>query len=156
MPEAPRPGGAAPAFRLTSTEGEISLHELLATGNRLVLAFYHEDATPSCETQISMLRDAHEMLTEFDARVVAVSADSLTSHQAFAERLGGLPFPLASDGALDVARAYGVVDAGDPRRSQRAIFVIDRDGTVLLSIQHYQPSNLAQVKAIFSALGADA
>jgi thioredoxin-dependent peroxiredoxin len=155
MPDGPQPGDPAPPFELSSTSGIVSLASVLAEGRRLVLAFYHEDGTPSCETQLSMLRDALEMLTEFGARVVAVSADSVESHRAFAERLGGLPFPLASDRALDAARAYGVVDAGDPRRSRRAIFVVDRDGSVLLSIPHYQPANLSQIEAILAVLGAE-
>jgi peroxiredoxin len=95
------------------------------------------------------------MITEFRAGVLAVSADSVASHRAFAERLGGVPFPLASDEQLAAARAYGVVDAGDPRRAHRAIFVIDTDGSVMLSVPHYQPANLAQVEAIFTALATD-
>jgi peroxiredoxin len=155
MSDPPRTGGPAPAFTLPSTHGDVSLASLLATGRRLVLAFYHEDATPACETQLAMLKDAHEMLTEFRAGVLAVSADSLQSHRAFAQRIGGVPFPLASDEDLEVARAYGVIDEGDERRSRRAIFVIDNDATVMLAIPHYQPANLAQVEAIFAALGSE-
>lgn len=155
MREQLAPGDAAPDVRLPSTDGEITLDSLLAGGNRVVLAFYFEDATPSCETEIAMLRDSHEMLQEFRARIVAVSADSLESHAAFESRLGGLPFPLASDEALDVARAYGVVDEGDPRRSRRAIFVIDRDRSLLLTLVPFQPQNLSHVEAIFAALGAE-
>ena len=155
MADPPRPGDHAPAFRLPSTAGDLPLDDLLASTQRLVLAFYHEDATPTCETQISMLKDAHEMITEFGARIVAISADSLESHRAFVERLGSVPSPLASDVDLAAARAYGVVDEGDPRRSRRAIFVIDGDGLVLLAIPHHQPANLAQIEAIFAALGAE-
>lgn len=155
MPDPPSAGARAPDFRLPSTYGETALADLLDGGDRVVLAFHAEDATPSCQTQLSMLMDAHEMLREFGARVVAVSADSLESHRAFAERLGGLPFPLASDVSLDAARAYGVIDEGDSRRSRRAVFVIDRDGTLLLSMPHFQPGNLSQVEAIFAALGAE-
>jgi thioredoxin-dependent peroxiredoxin len=147
-------GQKAPDFRLPTTDGEVTLSSLLEKG-RVVLAFYSEDGTPSCETEVAMLRDSHEMLAEFGAAVVAVSADSLDSHRAFAERLGGVPFPLASDTALEAARAYGVVADDDPRRSRRAAFVIDRDGTVLAAIPHFQPNNLSHVEAIFSALGAE-
>lgn len=93
MPDPPAAGARAPDFRLPSTDGEIALADLLAPvrglarGDRVVLAFYAEDATPSCQTQLAMLKDAHEMLREFGAQVVAVSADSLESHRAFADRL---------------------------------------------------------------------
>jgi len=155
MTDSPRPADSAPSFRLPSTAGEASLESLLLGGRRLVLAFYFEDATPSCETEIAMLRDSFEMLDRFGANVLAVSADSLESHRAFADRLGGLPFPLATDASLEAASAYGVVDEGDPKRSRRAIFVIDRDATLLLALPHFQPNNLAQVEAIFNVLGAE-
>jgi peroxiredoxin Q/BCP len=154
MPEPPGAGDAAPPFTLASTAGDVSLAESL-TSDRVVLAFYTEDATPGCETEIHMLKDTHELIRDFGAQVIAVSADTLESHAAFAERIGGVPFPLASDASLDAARAYGVVDEGDSRRSRRAIFVIDRDGTVLLAIPHFQPQNLGHVEAIFGALGAE-
>jgi peroxiredoxin Q/BCP len=149
------PGDRAPDFALPSTAGEISLSTMLDGGSRVVLAFYVEDGTPSCSSEISMLADATEMLREFGAAVVAVSADSLESHRTFAERVGGVPFPLASDADLSVARAYDVVDPGDPRRSIRAVFIIERDGTLLRSIVPFQPSHLGDVEAIFVTLGAE-
>jgi peroxiredoxin Q/BCP len=153
MPDAPGTGDRAPDFTLASTDGELRLSDLLSRG-RLVLAFYFEDATPSCQTELMMLRDAHELIAGAGASILAVSADSVDSHRAFVERLGGVPFPLASDESLSSARAYGVVDEGDPRRSRRAVFVIDRDGTVLVSLPHFQPNNLLHVEAIVSALAA--
>jgi len=150
MPEVTE-GSRAPDFRLPSTEGEVRRDALLAEGP-LVLAFYFEDATPACETEVSMLRDAHDDLRALGARVLAVSTDSPESHRAFAERLGGVPFPLASDAGLAVARAYGVVDEGDPRRSRRAVFVIAPDATVRLALPRFQPNNIAHVEAIVRAV----
>jgi uncharacterized protein YfaP (DUF2135 family) len=89
---------------------------------------------------------------EAGARLVAASADTLESHEAFVEKLGGLAFPLASDADLSLARAYGIVDE-DNKRSRRAVFVIDRDGTVLRRIDFYNPSNSSQYLDIFRALG---
>ena len=48
-----------------------------------------------------------------------------------------------------------MIDEADPKRARRAIFVIDRDGSLLLALPHFQPNNLAQVEAIFTALGAE-
>jgi peroxiredoxin Q/BCP len=155
MPEPPQAGSAAPEFTLPSTEGEVSLRSLLDGGHRAILAFYFEDGTPSCESELSVLRDSHDLLTEFGARVVAISADSIDSHRAFAERAGSFPFPLASDPDLTTAAAYGVIDEGDPRRSRRAIFAVDRDGTLMLSLVPFQPANLSQIEAIFAVLGAE-
>lgn len=128
---------------------------LLRQGRRLVLAFYTEDATPACETEVGLLRESYDMIVEFGASVLAVSADGLESHLAFAARMGGLPFPLASDEDLSVAHAFGVPDAETKGRSGRALFVIDRDGIILLSLPRFQPGNLAHVEAMFTALGAE-
>ena len=155
MSDAIAAGQRAPEFVLPSTEGEVSLRALLDAGQRVVLAFYFEDGTPSCQTEVSVLKDAHDLLREYGVSVVAVSADPIASHEAFAERLGGVPFPLASDEQLIGARAYGVVSEEDARRSARAVFVIDRDGVVLLALPHFQPGNLSQIEAIFNALGAE-
>jgi len=155
MPDVVGAGTRAPDFTLPSTDGPVSLNALLAKGRSVVLAFYFEDGTPSCQTEVSLLAESHEMLTEFGANVVAVSADSVDSHASFADRLGGVPFPLASDGDLAVARAYGVIDEGDTRRSRRAVFVIGADGIVRLAIVPFQPANLSHVEAIFSTLGAE-
>ena len=98
----PKPGEQAPGFTLPSTEGDLRLSDLLQ-GGPVLLAFYFEDATPTCSTEIESLKDAHETLRELGASIVAISADSIESHRKFAERLGGLPFPLASDADLHAA-----------------------------------------------------
>lgn len=151
MPEV-KPGDRAPDFEVETDHGRFTLSDLLARG-RLVLAFYYEDLTPVCSTQVSSLKEGFETFQELSASVLAISGDTLESHRAFCDRLGGLPFPLGSDPDLAIASAYGVVDQG-AKRSRRAVFVIDRDGTVLLALPHYNPANLSQFEQVFRALGA--
>lgn len=148
----PETGDGAPDFSLPSTDGEVRLSDLLERG-RVLLAFYFEDATPTCSTEVAALKDAYETLRELGAEVVAISADGLESHRAFADRLGGLPFPLASDEDLAVARAYDAIAEDDPRRSRRALFAIDRDGTVLYAANPYSPNSLSQLEGALRALG---
>jgi len=149
----PDPGRPAPDLTLNATAGQLRLSDLWGR-RKLILAFYAEDNTPLCAGQVSMLRDDYEMVQELGAEVVAVSTDSVESHLDFAERIGGLPFPLASDPGLEAARAYRVVDDAG-KRSRRAVFVIDRGGTVLHAERWFQPGNSAQYEAIFRALGLD-
>ena len=151
MPEA---GERAPDFSLPSTNGEVRLSERLERGP-VLLAFYFEDATPSCSTEIEALKDAHDAIRELGGAVIAVSADSIESHRAFAGRLGGVPFALASDAQLDVARAYDAVAEDDPRRSRRALFVIDQDGAVRYAANPYSPNSLAQLEGALRALGLE-
>ena len=151
MPEVAE-GAKAPDFTVETDRGPITLSDLLEMG-KLVLAFYYEDMTPTCSTQLSSLKEGFETIAELGASVLAVSSDTLESHGRFCDRLGGLPFPLASDPGLTLATAYGVVDESG-KRSRRAVFVIDIDGTVLLALPHYNPANLGQFEQIFQALGA--
>ncbi len=148
----PEVGDEAPDFTLPSTHGQIRLRDM-AAGCKFVLAFYTEDNTPLCSNELAMLKDDYEMVEELGACVIAVSADSLQSHEDFAERLRGVPFPLASDQGLAAARAYGVVGE-DGKRSRRAVFVI-KDGSICHAEPWFQPGNTTQYEALFRALGLD-
>ena len=150
----PEPGEQAPGFTLPSTEGELNLSDLLQ-GGPVLLAFYFEDATPTCSTEIESLKDAHETLRELGASIVAISTDSIESHQKFAERLGGLPFPLASDADLRTAGAYDTVAEDDPRRSRRALFVIGQDGVITYAANPFSPNSLSQLEGALRALGLE-
>jgi peroxiredoxin len=101
-----------------------------------------------------MLKDDYTIVREFGATVLAVSTDSLESHSQFVERLGGAPFPLASDESLAVARVYGVADE-DAKRAHRAVFVIDETGMVTHAQPWFQPNNANQYQAIFAAIGLE-
>lgn len=147
----PQPGEPAPNFTLPSTQGEISLRDLTAE-KKVILAFYFEDATPLCSSEVAALKEDYDLIRDLGAEVVPVSTDSLASHEAFAQRLGGFPFPLTSDSDLLATRLYDVLD-DTGKRSRRAIFVIDRGGTVLHAIGWYQPGNVTQYEEIFRALG---
>lgn len=149
MPEI-EAGQAAPDFTLETDRGQVSLAGLLRRG-RVVLAFYYEDMTPTCSTELTSLKDGFEMFQDLGATVLAVSSDSLESHALFCNRLGGLPFPLGSDPGLELARAFGVVDETG-RRARRALFVIGRDGAVLLALPHYNPANISQYEQVFETL----
>jgi len=148
------PGERAPEFALPSTDGEVRLSERLAKG-RVLLAFYAEDGTPTCSTEVLALKDAQEMIEEAGGSVVAISADGDESHRAFAERLGGVPFPLASDVELEVARAYGALDPDDPRRSRRALFAIEADGTIAFAANPFTPNSLQQLEGALRAMGLE-
>ena len=84
--------------------------------------------------------------------MVAISVDSLESHQAFCDKAGDYPFPLASDEGREVATAYGVLSE-DGKRSHRAVFVLDEHGVVIHRIPWYQPGNPSQLLEVFQALG---
>ncbi|MGW0231820.1 peroxiredoxin [Actinopolymorpha singaporensis] len=101
----------------------------VAAGHTVVV-FYPFAFTGVCTGELKVLQKAQPRFAALDARVLAISCDSMFSLRVFAER-ESLTFPLLSDfwphGA--VARAYGVFDA-DRGCALRGTFVIDRAGTI--------------------------
>jgi peroxiredoxin len=62
-----------------------------------------------------------------------ISVDSIFSHKAFVEQLGGLPFELIADFERKMVEAYGVRREDVPGYSgmpQRSVFIVDRDGVI--------------------------
>ncbi len=145
MPDAPLPAGTpAPDFELPVRFGEtVKLSDF--RGRPVVLVFYPADWSPVCGDQLAVYA---ELTGEFDrtgAAVVGISVDSVWCHAAFAKDRR-LPFTLLSDfepkGA--VSRRYGAYNGVDGI-SERALFVVDRDGVIRWS----------QVSPILENPGAD-
>ncbi len=120
--------GAQVRLRPTGPEGPEDT-EGAGTGHTVVV-FYPFAFTGVCTGELKALEEAQPRFAALDARVLAVSCDSMFSLRVFAER-ESLTFPLLSDfwphGA--VARDYGVFDA-DRGCALRGTFVIDRTGTI--------------------------
>ena len=119
-------GDPAPTFTLPSTGGgEASLSNYL--GKPLVLVFYPGDDTPVCTKQLNSYNDDLSQFEALNAQVVAISAQSVESHEKFADK-HGFKFPLLADTDKSVAAAYGTLGPlGFPRRS---VFIVDGDGIV--------------------------
>jgi peroxiredoxin Q/BCP len=98
-------GDMAPLFvAQRSGGGPISLADL--RGKNVVLYFYPRDNTPGCTMEACHFRDQYEDFTKKGIVVLGVSADSVASHEKFAERYK-LPFVLLSDDEKTIATSYG-------------------------------------------------
>jgi peroxiredoxin len=66
-----------------------------------------------------------------NAQVLGISVDHVWSHQAFADQLGGLTYPLLADFHPhgEVTRRYGLWRP-DKGYGWRALFVVDRAGVI--------------------------
>ena len=119
-------GDAAPAFTLPSTGGgQVWLGQFL--GQPLVIVFYPGDDTPVCTKQLNSYNDDLSQFEALNAQVVAISAQSVESHEKFSDK-HGFKFPLLADTDKAVAAAYGTLGPlGFPRRS---VFIIDSAGIV--------------------------
>jgi peroxiredoxin len=125
-------GTDAPNFTLRVTpDQDLTLSDL--RGKPVILAFYPADWSPVCGDQMAFY---NEILPEFHrhgAELLGISVDGVWCHAAFA-RERRLHFPLLSDFEPKggVARQYQAYRSGDGV-SERALFVVDRGGTIAWS-----------------------
>ena len=128
----PREGQRAPDFSLPwaskDTAGALPWFSLTANrGKVVVLAFYPKDFTQGCTAEMKTFAEKYDDLFGDGVVVVGINADSLPTHQRFAQSLV-LPFHLLSDMDQSISRKYGSADQGGYNR--RTVYVIDRAGTV--------------------------
>ena len=121
-------GVIAPEFRLHATPDQtVSLSEL--KGRPVILAFYPADWSPVCGDQMALYNEVLPEFRKHHAEIIGISVDGVWCHAAFAKDRN-LHFPLLADfepkGA--VARMYGAYRAEG--FSERALFVIDKDGII--------------------------
>jgi len=125
-------GTPAPDFTLHVTPDQtLSLNEL--RGRPVILAFYPADWSPVCGDQMALYNEVLPEFHRFNAELLGISVDGVWCHAAFS-RDRHLHFPLLADfepkGA--VAKLYQVFRGGDGF-SERALFVIDKNGTITWS-----------------------
>jgi peroxiredoxin Q/BCP len=129
----PREGDRAPDFSLAwasrDTAGVVPWFSLSAQrGKVVVLAFYPKDFTAGCTAEMKTFTEQYQdLFGGDDVVVVGINADSLTTHQRFAQSLG-MPFRLLSDPDQRVSKQFG--SAGENGYNRRTVYVIDRKGRV--------------------------
>lgn len=127
-----RPGQVAPDFTGEAYVGgairELSLQAF--RGKWTVLLFYPLDFTFICPTELRAFGRSLEEFHARDANVIAISVDSVYSHQAWCERdLPDVRYPVLSDITKQIARDYGVLDEAKGI-ALRGTFIIDPEGIV--------------------------
>jgi len=127
--EVPKPGDAAPDFKLPDQNGQMHMLQEYA-GKWLVLYFYPKDDTPGCTQEACAFRDDLHQLTDLGAQVVGISVDDSASHAEFAKKYH-LPFPLLADKSTAVAARYGVLmNLVLIKAARRYTFLIDPQGRI--------------------------
>src|SRR5262249_33829750 len=101
-------GDGVPDFTLPAVPEALSLADLRSRAV-VIVVFYAEDSTPLCTRELAPFVNDHSELAALGAAVLAIGSDDLESHGEFARRFA-IPFPLATDANLAVARALGVAD----------------------------------------------
>lgn len=126
-------GTKAPDFTLPNQDRQpVSLHDEVGKAN-VVLAFFPAAFSSVCTKELCTFRDQLGPLNHLaKAQVLGISVDTPFSLKAFANT-EKLHFPLLSDFNKDVIRAYEVFNPdmiGLKGIAKRAVFVIDREGTI--------------------------
>jgi peroxiredoxin len=102
-------------------------------GRALIMAFYPADWSPVCSDQMALYNEVLSEFHKYDAELLGISVDGVWCHAAFIKDRH-LHFPLLADfepkGA--VAKSYGAYRESEGV-SERALFVIDKDGTIFWS-----------------------
>ncbi|MDQ6750610.1 MAG: redoxin domain-containing protein [Actinomycetota bacterium] len=145
-------GAPVPEFRLKTEDGADFTRADL-TGQSTVLVFYPFAFSPVCTDQLNLYEEVLGELTAKGAKVYGVSCDASWSQRAFRESLG-VSIPQLSDfepkGAA--AQAFGVYHPGG--FSQRALVIVDPQGTVRWSYEAPSPGDLPGANLLFDGLAA--
>ena len=150
-------GDTAPQFTLTDQDGaSVSLADY--AGRRVVVYFFPAAMTPGCTKQACDFRDNLGSLASAGFQVLGLSKDSPEKLKQF-QQLDAVNFPLLSDTALDVHRAYGAWGEKNLYGKLvtgvlRSTFVIDEAGLVQLAL--YNVKATGHVASLRKKLGIDA
>jgi len=149
-----KPGETAPDFELDSHQGKrVKLSSFRGTKN-VVVAFHPLSWTPVCANQMQNYESDKVWFDSHETHILGLSVDAVPAKIAWASSLGGISFDLLSDfhpqGA--VAEAYGV--ARDGGISERAIFVVDKTGTIVFAKVYDMPTlpNNAEIRQAIEKL----
>ena len=145
-------GSPVPDFTLRTAEGEpFTRSDLLKTTT--VLVFYPFAFSEVCTTQLGLYDELLDDFTARGATLYAVSCDAVPSQRAFREHLGVRIEQLSDFEPKGAAcRAFGVLHPGG--FPERALVVVDPDGTVRWSHQAERLADLPGANLIFDALDA--
>ena len=122
-------GDLAPDFTLSDSKGEKVTLSAYRGKKNVVLAFFPFAFSGTCSAQMPSYEAELERFHGYDTEVIGISADARHALGAWAKQYQ-ITFHLLSDfyphGA--VAQQYGVLhELGMP---ERALFVIDKEGTI--------------------------
>jgi peroxiredoxin len=124
----PKAGDIAPDFALRSTAGTTVTLASYHGRAPVLLAFFPFAFTSTCTSEMCAFTDDFDQFAAAGVEVLPISVDAVPSLKEFKAKYG-LKTELLSDLRRDASRAYGVLRE-DTFASQRAYFLIDRDGVV--------------------------
>lgn len=137
--DVPAVGSDAPAFKLTSNEGnQVSLKDY--KGKWVVLYFYPKDFTSGCTLEAHNFQRDQAKYDALGVVILGVSVDTADSHKSFCTK-EGLTFKLLSDTDAAVSTQYGsVADYNGTKYSARNTFIVDPKGKIVKEFIGVKPA----------------
>ena len=142
-------GEPAPDFAAKATGNrQISLSDYAGKKN-VMLVFFPFVFSPVCSVQVPAYSQNTNRFEELDTEVLAISVDSSWSQSAWAEHYG-IQIAVLSDFDKNITNAYGVKH--DMGMSQRAIFIVDKEGNIVFSQVQENIREIPSLDLIFGEL----
>jgi thioredoxin-dependent peroxiredoxin len=134
-------GDTAPDFEQQSSVGAIRFHHWL--GDSWGVLFSHPaDFTPVCTTELGLTAKLQDEFARRDVKVIALSVDSVESHQRWIEDINdtqnaNVQFPILADADRKVAELYDMIHPNaNATLTVRSVFVIDPAKKIRLTITY--------------------
>jgi peroxiredoxin len=128
QPRTPSTGEGAPDFTLPSTSGNDVTLSTFRGARPVLLAFFPLAFTSVCTAELCAFSEDFDQFAGRGVEILPISVDSVPTLREFKSKYG-MKVDLLSDFKREVSRAYGTL-LEDKFFSQRAYFLIDRDGIV--------------------------
>lgn len=160
----PRIGDDAPAFKATTTQGEIQFPDDFQ-GKWIILFSHPSDFTPVCTTEFIRFGQMTEEFEQLNCQLVGLSIGSLSSHIAWLKAMEELEykgiknikicFPVVDDLRMNISEAYGMLQPGESKtQAVRAVFFINPEG-IIRAIIYYPMAlgrNFDEIKRVLIGL----
>jgi mycoredoxin-dependent peroxiredoxin len=142
------PGQQAPDFELKDQNRQPVRLSSYRNRKNVLLIFYPFTFTPTCQGELSQVRDELPSFANDDVETIAVSVDSVPAHRLWADQQG-FTFPLLADfwPHGEVARTYGVFDE-KIGAALRGTFIIDKVGVVRYKVVNAVPNARDQAEYV--------
>ncbi len=136
-------------------EKEVTFKELL--DRPAIVSVYMRNNTGGCDKQNQSLAEHSSWFDEKGYNLIAISKDTCGSHKKYADKLG-INYTLASDPDFKFARAAdSIVEKKMYGKTfeapSRSAFIIDKDGTVLATIEKINTkAHAEELKALIESI----
>ena len=121
-------GELAPSFRLSGSDGKDYSPADYKGKSAIVLVWFPKAFTAGCTAECRSLLENGEAIRACKVAYFTISTDDAETNRKFADSLN-VDYPILSDPAKQVAKAYGVIHQGR-EVPERWTFYIDKGGVI--------------------------